>query len=1636
MTEAADDFGPVQPVAQDDDFGPVQPIESDDMGVVSMPAPGPLHHTEAGVMRELHARAAARAAGNALPPESSSLAAFREANAAESPDLTAFKASRAGVDPASAAQALSLAKQTGLDPGFVAGRLPQVAQAQDDSATAASLARSPITADYASQSAVHAAAVQKDVGIWEALEQGFKDVGYGLLATEQMSFPSEWGQRELASLEEGAAEMDRRHAGVLADLARSGPTIATFMLASTAGKAAGTALGAKAAGPAGAAVGGTAGELSAVAATMYALNRGSLYRRIMQQAPPEGTEGFDPAAYESRARLWATTGGLASAAIGAGLSTAVSLAVPGAGRRIQGLSTSIIAKAFADPVMQATINGLSNIGAKTLTGALMMAVPAALDDVTVQKAVNGQADIEQAAEAGWQAFKKSLLAAGVLSSMAHGPALLRDVGAAHTAKAEQARLDTIVKNVQSTTLAKTAPAEAESLLGKQASGSEASTVYIDHEAASRPAVAEKLIETLADEGQALAEAKATMTAVPVPVEKYAVNLGEQHGSLRDDVKLSYDGMTAREASAALPELDAQIAALREPFTVEKLNAIAQRGMGKAPTETEINDALGQLRSLGFQVEDVPKVVAGGTADEPGAAGGAGGATPPSEPPRASEPAPEPPPDRSESYSDRALAMLEAKPIGEIQPGRYKLAAEQAADRITKAQAAAIERLAQAGEIAQEGIGTATASAEAARSGAESLVAGKTLAAASEVRGAGKSLTKSGQASIRESERGQSAAERASQAATRETVRAGDRLLSLPDLTEARDLSRALAKHAAAVREEMDSAQKYILDRATPEKFAALAKAGPEYEGAFRGIVAALGDGQGADPTAVDILLARMERDAEPVAFDPDRVRTLLAQPKDWEELKPTEARNLLDAVKNIRAAAKRSNEIAIADRRQSVRDFVSGVRAKLDEQGVPDSGLPAPSRASAGPLDRAGQKLSAISAEMLQPREILRRLGAEAIYDDFVRSRNYREELAQQVGEHIYRAYEQMPAELKKVRFDGIKGPGSPVVADDLWTRQDAWNLLAWMGNEGNKQRALDGLRITEDQARDFLGQLGSSEVRFVESLHRLNDEKLWPLIRDHTQRVTGTSPPKVEASPFTLKTADGEVVTMPGGYWPARQEPTAARHVPEAGDGTIAGYQSSLRDGFSGTARYFTKERAAQATYRPDLNWSMYAGHVNSVLQYLAFDDFTRNVGRVFTDAEFRDLVKSRLGPQEIQELDKFLSVASRGSVEGAQDGARTLGQVVGSGFRSRVATAAFGLNLPVVIGQLSHIPAAMFGLRIGPLDMAKAVGLSFSSGSWSEAHSESQQLPYRWNGFGSKMRELVQGVGPNGDRATVRKWIDAASYATYHGMDGFLSKTIYEAAKTKAERAGASPADAIKAGDQAVATMMPPLNIAEQSSFARDRGVIGSLLLVRNFPNVLYNVGAMNAWQARTAVWQSSPGMQRVLAAGGATALAAGSYLGMTLSAHLFGRFMMGHGQQDDETAAQYAERMSLAAPFYPLPFGEDVAAPIADAFVREQSIKTAFRAAPSIALLEDGIKDLGKVLDSNRDDADRVIAGMRLSARALQLPTSPLKPLRYGYDLEQGNVRPRGPFDIAGGFTYGQRDRQPKNPFTEAQDLISGE
>lgn len=1594
-----------------------------------------------GVM-PMPSRAAHRAALEAPPTD---LATAPGARTLGGPEFTAFQATHSGVNGDQAAQALKLAKVTGYSPEFTARNVDPLQKMADQRDVAARMEQAPSLANYAAQSPVHAALVKDDVGPLEALEQGLLDVGYAAAASKEMTFPSDETEQNLLGAEGETSRYEKRPNNLITRGIRDIPTLATYYLVGAAGKL----------------VGKQGGELTAQAGAMFLLNRGTLYRQIMQQMPyPEtdeqgiiGQGAYDPVEYEARARTYATVGAGAGAVLSVAASHAVGMALPGIATRANVVSNRIIARAFTDPATREivanligktveteggkAVTGLAGWGGHTLAGVFAMAIPAVADDVTVQKALKGEIDPGKAAAAGWEAFKNALLPAATLSALPHAVPMVRDVGRAALAPFDAARLDHNVEQIQAAKLTTRHPEEAEKLVGRMTDKSDADTVFVSPEAMADPKLAAKVADAAGP--HAMGDAQVTGGDVAVPAEKYLVRLGGDHAALRENVKTLEDGATPREAAeiptpdtltslmaqrswilqtepTVTPQRTAKLTDIETRMRAVSARGVGSGGAGRVATEAEMKQAAADYAQM----------------KPPGAEPAAG------EPAAAPAPAYEVPPAPKVTSDDEAMARehIEGKTVGEIRPSYYETQARRAGERALKLATGPDKEADRIHEKYAEALGV---SLDSLRNAVQGTFSADTLPAARR-----KLRTAETEANRLEAGRLQTLKDLEEQHAANVAMRQGQIQAAVVQQKN----GKLFAEVAHDIRNELDRTEAKLLKKAGDSDFlATLQRAGPEYRDAHDAIFSAVFAGPEAPPQrgAIDPLLARLERDALPISFDPDHIRALLADPLQWKDLTPAEARNVADAVDNIRTAASEVNAIELADRRASLQDrtdellrHFQGLR-RLPEDFQP---LPPPSDAGKGALERAGEKLGRIRAEFHQAREILRRMGTvgREVWDGYLKARNYEAKLQGEVGDRFAEAKENVPREVKGKRFDGVKGVGSPVVADNLWVRQDLWTLAGWFGSESGAQRLRAGLRITDDQILGALSQLTKPEATFIDSLHALSDETIWPLIRDHEVARSGASAPKIEARPFTLTLADGETHTFRGGYWPGKD----ADPRPRGAEGDVSSYWGGLRNGFPATAKSFTVERVERASYRPDLNWSSYTGHVSAVLRYLAYDDWVRNVGRLLHDDQFRKVAAAGLGgpgPQDVLELDKFVQIAARGRMEAPKMGATEVGRLIGGALRSRVATAAFQFKLPIIAGQLSHLAATPFATEIGPVDMVQGSANALRPEKWNEYHAESQQLPYRWNGYGSKMREMMADVGPL-QRGEARKTLDAAGHAGYHMMDGYLSAAIYGAGKAEAQSRGLTGPEAVKFADDKVATMMPPLNLAEQSSVARDRGLIGSLLLVRNFPNQLYNIGAQMAWNGRNRILAADPGWRGLATAAGVATTGAASYLGMMWGVHILGRFIMGHGRQEDESTPQWIARGALAAPFYDVPIAADLAEIGAHWAVSHKSLAQIamhggadIQSAPMLAEFQTVIRELGEVSNPGKSSEQRVVAGLKLAANIFNIGDYPLKPAQYGYDLSTGKVRPRGPFDIAGGFLYGQRPKQARNPFTAAQDLVSG-
>lgn len=873
----------------------------------------------------------------------------------------------------------------------------------------------------------------------------------------------------------------------------------------------------------------------------------------------------------------------------------------------------------------------------------------------------------------------------------------------------------------------------------------------------------------------------------------------------------------------------------------------------------------------------------------------------------------------------------------------------------------------------------------------------------------------------------------------EEVKAGDEAAAARAYRAQRDTAYALKNAMRRGAEEGRKIDDFLTVRADDGYRVLFGRAGREYRQGYDAIFEALGKrnpGPGGDVVFDDVIQRMRDDGVGEIGFDVDAIKDLIKNPRGIEDMTLAEARNVRDAVKALRKAARDALEIKIGGQREQLRQRVMRVAEHLS---LHPSG---------------GDKMGGMRAELHRPELLLKELGMEDVHRDYVKSRNDYEVISKEIGDHLQEHLSQVPKEILEKMFDPVEGPKSPPEIRGLpspWTRADLYSLGAWMGSESGKQGAVDGLRVPEAEIWRVLDQLTPDEWHhMVDGVRWKLGAKMWEKIKTHVENSSGVEPEEtVKASPVyfnrteKMQTPGGatfdryiETVILDGGYTPRQW---VRESMQPATPGTVGEAWGMLRDGIVFMGKPFLKPRSEGFSAVPNFDFGAYAAHLNRISRVLAYEDFIKNFGRILKDPEFRNIAQDKWGQNKLDQLDSWHQTVARGYVEPAAGGAQQWNRIAGSLTRSRAGTAAFQLNLPVTLMQFSHIPATMFGMGIGPKHVAYGLSSLFLPQTWRTAHAESTQLQYRWNDYGRKTREMLYGMQqpsgfgkwmkenfPNTYKADQKlmDYIDAVGWSTFKFTDAIIGKVIYEGAKSQALARHATPEEAIHAADEAVSLGMPARNIAEQSAFTRDKGFIGSLSLVHNFPNTLENMAELRLWQAKTNIWNSqTEGWARVRKIGGEYAIGGSLILGMLWSAHIFGRWLGGHGKDADEDYSDYFTRQALTALLYPFP----ILGPMAEQTevfkaVEKRGVGAGLRAVadlapPPMAFIGGQARGVGKVFDDRLDFEDRFYAGSEVLMKLRGIPIQPFTHAKFIFDSAIGKIRVTDDHGHAGGPTeYG--------------------
>ena len=247
------------------------------------------------------------------------------------------------------------------------------------------------------------------------------------------------------------------------------------------------------------------------------------------------------------------------------------------------------------------------------------------------------------------------------------------------------------------------------------------------------------------------------------------------------------------------------------------------------------------------------------------------------------------------------------------------------------------------------------------------------------------------------------------------------------------------------------------------------------------------------------------------------------------------------------------------------------------------------------------------------------------------------------------------------------------------------------MGNEGNRQRLLDGEGWTLASIKPVLDTLTAAEWRAVQAVWE-HFESYRPQIAAKEKRVYGKEPNWVEPMPFEVTTADGQTLQMAGGYYPVKYDPAASQRAEQHADAEAAKRQLQGAYTSATTRRSFTKARSEEVKGRPLLLSlaGVYSG-VNEVIHDLAWHEWLIDTNRLLRSTTIDAAIRTRYGTAVKKQLTNWAQAIAEGDRAASNQADRALGAL-----RQSVSVAGLGFN--VMSAAMQPLGLTQSIVRVGP--------------------------------------------------------------------------------------------------------------------------------------------------------------------------------------------------------------------------------------------------------------------------------------------------------------------------------------------------
>ncbi len=546
------------------------------------------------------------------------------------------------------------------------------------------------------------------------------------------------------------------------------------------------------------------------------------------------------------------------------------------------------------------------------------------------------------------------------------------------------------------------------------------------------------------------------------------------------------------------------------------------------------------------------------------------------------------------------------------------------------------------------------------------------------------------------------------------------------------INHEMYRAAVKAKERSAKTQKYLSKFESPRVQARLGRSGvlDKILSVLEGVDFRKRSLRSIDREKIEQELATAIEEGE-LVMPPGVLAKVLDDRVNWQELTIDEFEAMRDLIKQLEKQARAEVEAIVNGEKVNMDNAAGEVAEQIYEQNeTVDLGVGNKTK-----WQRTKRSMRQGVAAWLRPSSIARVLdnaGFGAVTRNIIvpMRRAYSERLipnlhkAQADVSEIYRKHftnEQLRIlNRKRFRVDS---------QNETYSHSDLLSLALNWGNESSRQAVLGGQKrdgspaFTEAGVNQMLSNLSENDWAFVQEVWDYL-ETYWPDLAAAEQRRRGIAPKRVEPVPFTIRTADGNMVTLRGGYYPLKY---ASEHSDRVKVDEMEDYMKQMGNGV-----FVTASTRAGATYERvrnhgrvvRLSLNVLDNHLREIVRDIAIGDEVNYLRRMLARKDLRDAFYRTGNEQLLEALNLWLTDAAVGELP-----AEGIVESTTSWIRTGFTKAKLGWNLMTMLLQFTGFTQSMAVIGSKNMTVGLAKFMRNPKFMWTDVMERSKFLNTRYD-------------------------------------------------------------------------------------------------------------------------------------------------------------------------------------------------------------------------------------------------------------------------------------------------------------------